>query len=207
MKRAVLLLFCAAMAGFPLYAQTRVDIGVWAVSPHIQGDNVIDDVNDIEIDFDEDVGYGVTGDVWWTDRWSTEVGIYGFNARGTQRIGFLDETLDLGDLDVQPVTATLRFHLGGDRFDFYLGAGGAYVLFQDLTSDELRLVGTERVEIDDETTWLADAGLTFQISENFALGLDAKWISLEVDTVSDAGEELTLDLDPLLISGGILMRF
>lgn len=206
MKRAVILLFCAAIAATPLSAQ-GVDIGLWAVSTTLQGDNAIDDVNSIEINFDENVGYGVTADIGWTERWSTEIGVYGFDADGSLDLGFLDESIDLGSLDVQPITATLRYHFGGDRVDFYLGGGAAYALFQDLKSDDLRAGGTELIEIDDELTWLANIGLSIQITEGFAIGIDGKWIPLEADTLSNNGEELTLELDPVMISGGILLRF
>lgn len=205
MKRAAVLLFLLTLAAVPLSAQ--VDFGLWAVSTTLQGSNDVDDVNDISIEFDENIGYGVTADIWWGDRISTELGVYGIDADGSIEVGFLDETIDLGSLDVMPVTATLRFHFGGDRFDGYIGAGGVYALFEDLRSDDLMTGGTEYVEIDDTLSWLANAGFVVRFSEGFGIGVDAKWIPLDADTVDNFGEELTLELDPLMISGGVVLRF
>ncbi|MBW3564832.1 MAG: porin family protein [Acidobacteria bacterium] len=206
MRRVGILLISAAMASAPVLAQD-VDLAVWGVSHTFQGDNRIDDVNDIDIEFDENIGFGLTGDLHWTDLFSTEIGVYALDADGTLNLGFLDERIDLGSLDVMPVTATLRAHFGTDRFDVYVGAGGAWVMFDDLSSVDLREGGTEFIEIDDELTWLANAGLTFWLNEGFGIGVDAKWIALEADTLSDTGEAIPLELDPLMISGGLILRF
>lgn len=207
MKRAVLLLLSIAVTAIPLSAQ-GVDIGLWAVHTTLQGENRIDEVDDVSIEFDENIGYGVTADIAWNNLLSTEIGVYGFDADGSINLGFLDETVDLGSLDVMPVTLTLRAHFGGDRFDGYVGAGAAYAMFENLRSDDLAFGGTEFIEIDEELTWLANAGFSVRLGEGFALGLDAKWIPLEADAIDDQGiEELTLELDPLMISAGLILRF
>ena len=206
MKRIGVAMALGALAAVPLAGQ-EIDLGVWVVSPSFQADNVIDAVDAVEIQFDENLGYGVTGDIHWSDLLSTELGVYGFDADGSLVLGFLDEELDLGPLDVMPITATIRAHFGSDRFDVYVGAGAAYVIFDDLESQDLASSGTERIEIDEEVTWLANIGLNFMINEGLGIGVDAKWLSLDADTLSEDGEAVHLELDPLMISAGIFLRF
>lgn len=208
MNRPALLILTMALIALPMSAQSGIDIGVWAVSTTLQGDNVINDVDDIEIEFDEEIGYGVTADVFWTDLISTEIGLYGLKSDSTMVLGFLDETVNLGSLDIMPVTLTLRLHFGGDRFDGYVGAGGVYAMFENLRSSDLELGGTEHLDIDDETGWLANAGFSVRITNSLAIGVDAKWIPLDVTVEDDQElEAIDLELDPLMISGGLLLRF
>ena len=207
MNRTIGTLFLMAMVAMPLSAQ-NVDIGLWAVSPELQGTTVIDEDSDIGIDFDEEIGFGATVDYFWTPRISTELGVYSFSADGTLNIGVLDDTVDLGQLDVLPVTLALRAHFGGDAFDFYVGAGGAYATFEDLNSDELLAGGVDRIEIDDEFTWLANAGLSIRLTQSLRLGLDVKYFPLETPAVDNLDrDEVDLELDPLLLSGGVIFRF
>lgn len=207
MNRVVAICFSMTMATMTLSAQ-NVDLGLWAVSPELQGDTRIDETSDIGINFDEEIGWGLSVDYFWTPRLSTELGVYSLSADGSLDIGVLDESVNLGSLDVVPVTLTLRAHFGGEAFDFYVGAGGAYALFEDLHSDELRLGGVDFIEIDDEFTWLANAGLSIRLTQSLRLGLDAKWIPLETTAIDNLGrDEVDLELDPLLLSGGVIFRF
>lgn len=208
MNRFVASLFSAALIAAPLSAQ-NVDFGIWATSTTLQGDNLIDEDADIEIELDENIGWGGTVDVFWGSTFSTELGVYGFDADGAIRIGGpLDETIDLGSLDVMPITLTLRAHFGGERFEGYVGAGGAFVTFDNLESDDLLLVGIDSIDIDDETTWLANAGFSVGITGRLRVGVDAKWIPLEALGVDNLGnEEVPIELDPLMLSGGLIWRF
>lgn len=208
MNRAVAMIFSMAVVAMPLNAQ-NVDFGLWAVSTTLQGENRVDEAADIEINFDEEIGWGVTADIFWSPRISTEVGVYGIEAGGSLDLGgILDESIDLGSLDIVPITLTLRAHLGGDRFDFYGGAGGVYAMFDDLQSDDLRLVGVESIEIDDEFTWLLNAGASIRLTDGLRIGIDAKWIPLEAEGINDLGTDaVPLELDPLMISGGLIFRY
>lgn len=208
MNRVIAMLFSVAMVAMPLGAAS-VDLGVWVVSPEFQGDNRIDDASDIEINFDEEIGFAGTASILWTSGFSTELGIYRFSSDGSMDIGgVLDESIDLGQLDVMPVTLTLRAHFGGERVDFYVGAGGAWVTFDDLESDALRLGGVESIKVDDEATWLANAGLSIHLTRSLRLGLDVKYIDLETSATDNIGrDEVELELDPLLVSAGVMYRF
>lgn len=207
MNRVITILFLMALIAMPLSAQ-NVDIGLWAVSPDLQGTTRIDEASDTGIDFDEEIGWGLSVDYFWTPRISTELAVYSFSADGTLNIGVLDDSVNLGKLDVLPATLTLRAHFGGDAFDFYVGAGGAYATFEDLTSDELLLGGVERIEVDDEFTWLANAGLSIRLTQSLRLGLDVKYFPLETPAIDNLGrDEVELELDPLLLSGGLILRF
>jgi outer membrane protein W len=206
MKKFSLIIVGIVLATVPAAAQ-NVDLGLWATNLSIS-DSTLEGTNDVRLRFDENWGFGVTADVRW-GRWlSTEIGLYDLSADGVLAIGgFLEENIDMGRLRMMPVTLTVRAHFGGARFDGYVGAGIAYVMIDDLESRDMELIGTGVIEIDDETTWLANAGFSFRVTRGMALGIDAKWISLTADTTSNLGERVEFDLDPLLISAGIIFRF
>lgn len=206
MFRTLAVLFSAAIMSAPLAAQS-VDFGIWANSTILQGDNRVDDVSDVEIDFDEEIGWGASVDLFWTPRFSTELAAYSVEAGGSMNIGILDEQIDLGTLNVTPVTLTLRAHFGGDRADFYAGAGGAWAMFDDLQSADLEIVGVDAIEIDDEFTWLVNAGTSIRLTQSLRIGADAKWIPLEATGVDTAiGDAVPLELDPLVLSVGLIWR-
>ena len=207
MNRVLAMFFSMAMVAMPLSAAS-VDLGLWVVVPELQGSNRID-ASGVEIKLDEKIGLAGTASVLWTSGLSTEVGIYSFSTDGSLRGGLAGgNSVDLGELDALPITLTMRGHFGGERVNFYVGGGGAYVRFDDFSSEALRLAGVERIQIDDEATWLANAGASFHLSKNLRIGIDLKYFPVKIRRVQlPSRERVDLELDPLLLSGGVIYRF
>ncbi len=215
MKRLTVLIavLVTTFAG-ALSAQT-LEWGAWATNLEIQGDNVIDPDFGIEIVFDEGAGYGFTVNRYWGNRWSTELGAYSIDADTVVKIGFLDETIEADKLDMVPVTLMLQYHFrGADApFDAWVGAGPVFVFVQnDLNSADLIDNGLGPVEFDDEFTWGANFGFSYHFTDAFGIGVDIKWIPLDLDSEGPGSEALggteeVLEIDPLMASVGILYRF
>lgn len=203
---AATILLVAALA-VPAFAQdSPVDFTIWGSWVDMQGSN--DFGNGFETDFESGSGFGLSTNIFLTDRFSTEVAIFALRSDAALTLdgGF---PLDLGRVDLLPVTVGVQFHPAGtSRFDPYLGAGVAYVMTDDLQSTDLDNVGLGTIEIDDEVTWMANAGLGIQFTDSFGIALDARYLPVKPASKSKlGGAEQDLELTPLVVSAGLRFRF
>ena len=191
------------LASFPLAAQST-DIGLWIAGAQI-GDTNTDGST---IKFDDGRGFGASLNHFWTDHLSTEIGA---TALKSDNGGIYQDRIRLvstGELKMTPITAMAQWHFGRHaRIDPYVGAGVAYVLTDDLQSDDLDATGIGKVEIDDGTGWTVGAGATFNLSDRFGITLDGKYIRFRPDSAGPGGTTVRLDFDPLVISAGMRLRF
>lgn len=202
---SIALLF--AFSAAPLLAQDRsLEIGLWGSMVEMQGSTSFDD--GFETEFESGTGLGLTANVFLTNRVSVEAGAFLLETDAALNFDDVDQ-LDLGSVDLVPFTLGVQFHfLGQSRFDPYIGGGAAYMMADDLESVDLTGVGLGSIEIDDEVTFYANAGLGFQFTPGFGLALDARYIPYEPNSVSTVtGTEEDLELSPLILSGGIRLRF
>jgi len=88
-------------------------------------------------------------------------------------------------------------------FSPYIGGGVAYVSGEAGSIDEDEL---ESVDLENELEFLANAGINIGFTQGFALFVDGKYILYEARGEGDA-EEDALELNPLIISGGVKFRF
>jgi outer membrane protein W len=205
-----LIVFLAVLMSAPLAAQNAgVDVGVWGSWANMGGPTRFED-DDSLVEFDDASGFGISANFFWGRRISTELAVYSISTDGTLAGGPpIPFTADLGSLNLTPITATLQLHFAPHAtFAPYVGAGIAHVIAGRLESTDLDLLGIGTVEVDDETTWHANAGINFRITPNFGIGVDAKYISLRAASRA-AGEvaDVELELNPLIISLGARFRF
>jgi outer membrane protein W len=190
------------LASLPLAAQSN-DLGLWAAAGQV-GDTTSEGVT---IDFDDARGFGASLNHFWSDHLSTELGAMALRSDdgGISIDG--QRLLSTGELKLIPITAAVQWHFNRHaRFDPYVGAGVAYVLTDDLQSSELDAVDIGTVEIDDGIGWVVGAGGTFALSSRFGVAVDAKYIRFRPDS-GPPGDSIPLDLDPLVISAGIRLRW
>jgi outer membrane protein len=212
--RLILILAVASLAAVPAFAQSRsVDLTGYVSWMDPSGDNTIVDDPDgtIDINFDADQGFGIALDVFWSNRISTELAVMKFSPEAAFEGTGGFESLIAGDLDMMPITATLRFHFAPEsRFDPYIGAGVAYVLFDEISSRNLSDIDIDALDVDDDYGFLLNAGFSFDITPNFALVLDAKYVPVESSiNARGAGpaEALNLEINPLILSAGLSFQF
>lgn len=216
-KTAVILLLAALAVTMPASAQSRfvdvigraswVDLGA---SDAFEGGGF----DESEIEFDSEIGYGAAVNFFLGNRISLELGASIFEPETTltsnnPTVPFLTR----GTLEMIPITGVLQFHFApASRFDPYIGAGAAYVLFDELNNtDDLDQVQFERLDFEDNVGLAVNAGVNIGFGANFALNLDAKYVPVEssAEAVFVIGPNSTAEVavNPLIVSAGLALRF
>lgn len=208
-----LLLICSAL---PLAAQTRsVDILGFASWVDVSGDTTFDeDADDFGIEFESDQGWGGAVNVFWGSRFSTEfaASIVSPEVNVDPTSGGIPPFL-AGEMEMIPITATLQFHLApAARFNPYIGAGVAYVLFDDVEdSGDLGDIDVESIEFEDDYGVVFNAGLDIGVTDMMALNVDAKYVPVESSATAvfttGPGETAEVSVNPLIISAGLRLKF
>jgi outer membrane protein W len=178
------------------------DLGVFISTSQFE-DSEIDDAGDIfDVEFDEDMGYGVLYNRFWTNNFSTEFAYQKLGADLT--VSLADIAADAGDLDLDVLSATAQWHFAkGSMISPYIGAGAAYISGQagSITGDEL-----DDVDLESDVDFLANAGINVGLGRSFVVFLDGKYIMYEARGEDDT-DDTALDINPLVLSGGIKFRF
>jgi outer membrane protein W len=201
------LIFTALLlTALPLAAQST-DVTVWVSSQMNSDGGRFADDEDAEVRFDNGSGYGVSVSRAFTRRLSGELALFRTSSSAEIREG--TQRLDLGDIELTPITAMLRYHVAhGARAGAYVGAGLAHVMADDLDTADLRALGIAPVRLDSETAAVIGAGVTIDLNARWGLAVDARYIPLELSgRAAGDSDRLSVDMDPLLISGGVRVRF
>lgn len=201
-KLLVVLLFVSA----PLFAQERnIHLTIWGSQVDMEGDT---DLGDFEADFDDGKALGVSAN-YGLNRWFSVEGSV-FLIRSDATLGFEDASLELGAVDLVPFTLGGQVHFLGEssRIDPYIGAGGAYVVADDLSSSDLDTLGLGRIELENQATYYLNAGVGIRIAGGFGITVDGRQIQYEPSSRSTTtGVEQDLDLSPRILSVGLRLRF
>lgn len=126
-----------------------------------------------------------------------------------QAVGTALGTVDLGQVTHFPPTLTLKYRWTDfGRFEPYVGAGVNWTRFID---DELPAGGpVTGIDYDDSFGGALQAGFDYRLNEHWALNLDVRKIWINSDVTIDAGGTIIdadVDIDPVVVSGGLAYRF
>jgi outer membrane protein W len=205
-KRILLLILALTSAPSFVKAQTTQtsDVAVWVTGSKFKEPDVIFEEDDIaSFELDEQAGYGLSFNHFWTNAFSTELAYHTFGAELSLAAG--NESFTIGDINASSLSGTAQWHFRrGTRFSPYVGAGIAYVQGDFDAVDELE--AEANFTFDPETTGLFNAGANIAITDSLAIGLDAKWISWAPQAENDDESE-SLAINPLLVSAGLRYRF
>jgi outer membrane protein W len=205
MKSLKITLLLVLVAALPALAQAPVDISVFASWVDAQGDTIL--AEGPETNFESGDGFGVAINWFWGRSLSTELSASAIKMDAGLDLGG-QPFVDLGSIDLTPIALTFQYHFARDSvIDPYLGVGAAWVLVEDIESDDLDLLFGP-LKVDDEFTYVLNAGLGIRLTQTFGLYLDAKYMPLEIATRA-AGDtvDTKLEIDPMIISAGIRIRF
>ncbi len=217
MKKNILLAVVLTSLAIPAFAQTRsVDIiarGSY-VDPNGEGTLDRNNLSDLDIDFDSEIGVGLGLNVFLSNRISAEFAASVVEPEVALRSNNpLIPALSGGALEMIPITGTLQFHFAPDaRFSPYIGAGVAYVLFDELNdSSDLDSVKINAIDFDDDAGFVANAGFNFDITPRFALNFDAKYVPVNSAATavfaSGPGTNFEIEINPLILSAGLGFQF
>lgn len=175
-------------------------------------DPVVPDL-EASLEIDETMGYGISFNRYWTPAFSTEFAAMRLNSDVQATVGGLvgpSVTVGLGEFEMTTFTAIAQLHFArNSMISPYIG-GGVALAMGDLdveTEDDFGNPVEEELEVDDEISWVANAGLDVNLGQRFALFGDVRYIRYHPDTEDDEGTAVALDLDPLVISAGVKFRF
>jgi outer membrane protein W len=203
---ATLGLVLALLAG-PAAAQVRTEIGLLGTWVHSTSTTVTDATYDIGVKFQDGAGGGILVDMRPLRLVSFEFS--GFFTRQSGAITANGSTLvAAGRLDAIPVVLEAKFHpLGDGTFDPYLGGGGSYVWFRDLTDAGLDAAGIGAVSVRGTVGFAASAGIRIALSPGAAFLVDAKYLAVKPRSRAASGPPTDLKWNPLLVSAGFGFRF
>jgi outer membrane protein len=209
--RYVVTAVLALVLSLPAFAQRRfLDLSANAVWVDPSNSGSFEDLADpATIDFDGSVGYGAAANVFFSDRVSIEFAISRVDSDTTVRRRAV--TTPGGSLQMMPVTVVMQFHFAPNGFiDPYIGAGAAYVLFDDVEDNGVS--GLESIDFEDDAGLAINAGLGIRLGERFGLVIDGKYVPLESNAkavVLGTGQtsEGKVDISPIILSAGLSLRF
>ena len=199
---------------FPILAAAQQppsnDVGVWVSTSQFDKTSETDpDVGaELSLEFDENIGYGVTFSHYWGNALALELGAQKLGGDLNLSVGgpATDFSAKIGELDLQAYSATLQWHFArGSRISPYIG-GGAALVTADFDAEPIEGEPDEQVDLDNETTWLANAGVNFALTPSLSLGIDGKYIAYDPKGEGDTDDE-RLDVNPLVFSAGLRFRF
>lgn len=202
---ALFLLF----AGVPLLAQDEggrtKHLTVWASQAEFDTTELNDGFG---TDFDSKFSYGASATMFCTPHFAAEVAVFSLRSDAALMLDG-GTPLDLGKLELVPITFGAQFHiLGQSRFDPYIGAGGAYVMADDLFSADLESVGIGAIQLENKLTYYLNAGLGVQITRGLAIVADGRYLAYETGSRSSStGVNEDLELNPMILSAGLRLRF
>lgn len=212
MKVTNRILLVLVVLAFPLalFAQPANEVGVWISTSQFDDTGFVDeDGIELELSFDENIGYGVSFSHFWSQSLATEFSAQQLSADAEITVsgpGLPTFEIDGGELEVMVYAATAQWHFArGSRISPYVGAGAALVTGEVSGGDEID--GEDfSTDLENEFTWLANAGVNFGLTDSLSLGLDAKYIAYEPNAEGD-DEEASEELNPLVFSAGLKFRF
>lgn len=202
------LIAAIAVLTFPVVVTAQQnELGVFVTLPSFNDSNIIED--DLGLDaqaaFDESIGYGLSFNRYWTSRLSTEFAAQALNSELDVEVEGLE--FDAGEVDLVAFTAIAQLHLAPNgMLDPYIGAGVAHItgdaafISDDETGEE------ETVDLESETTWVANAGVAYRYAGNIAIFADVKYLAYDARAEGDSADEAAA-LDPLVYAAGIKFRF
>ncbi|HVR41862.1 MAG TPA: OmpW family outer membrane protein [Thermoanaerobaculia bacterium] len=200
------------LAAVPAEAQTRffdLTASYARVDPQTDSRPGLSTIDEFELD--SSGGFGLAVNVFFTDRISTEFAAYVVDTEASVRPR-LTNRFPVGDLQMIPLTVTLQYHFNPEgRIDPYLGAGVAYVLFDDVSEFPDGGTGLRAIDVDDDFGYVINAGLSFDITPRFAILGDVKYVPVDAGAravfASAPDQEFGLEMSPLILSIGLSVQF
>jgi outer membrane protein W len=167
---------------------------------------------DVVIEAEDAFGGRFAYEVLFADRWGAEL------AAGTARHDvsveaegafFPSSGFDLGTIRVTPITASLLYHFDPHgKADFFFGGGAAWVDYGDF-----QLHGTfvdpdddDSFPVDPDLTYTLQAGIDLRLGDRWGLTGNVQWTDTDAE-LDDADDGETLPISPIVVGGGVALRF
>jgi len=205
--RALFLLF--VIAGLRVSAQQpQNEVALWTVGSYLTGETLSSiEGESADITFEDNgPGFGISLNRYWTDSFSTELAVMTFRSEMNIESPSLFSYV-AGEVRGRATTATAQWHFRpGTRFSPYLAAGAAHITGEFDPTDFGDGEDSSPIDLESETTWTAAAGFTINITDRWAVGLEAKRIPWSA--LNEGGDpNEAIDVDPMLYGTSVRFRF
>jgi len=214
MRFRAVMLFAALTLASSLFAQNEVAVFLNRTS--FKSTTVSDPTVGLtaKLKFDSKNAYGISFDRYISPTTSVQFLAQNLKADTVLEVNapsFPGFSTDAGSLELKEYDVALHWHFGaGHSFKPYVGfgiariQGGKIHVPADLTDSGV----DETHSLDDKTTWVADAGIDFQISPNLGVIVTAKYVPYKTSYGADPSEPVQkLKLDPRSLAAGLRWRF
>ncbi|PMR71374.1 OmpW/AlkL family protein [Halomonas heilongjiangensis] len=174
-------------------------LGVAKVAPKSDNGSLADGA--LDVDVQDDTGFAFTLGYRFHDKLGVEllaalpfehdIELNGNNVASTKHL---------------PPTLTLQYYpLGGTaaRVQPYVGAGINYTRF---SSEKLDIEGVD-LELDSSWGAAGQLGVDLLINDNWALNAAAWYLDIDTDATVGGADAGTVNIDPVVVMGGISYRF
>jgi len=203
----------------PAFAADRAfDLTGWAAwvdpnSSHTSGNSPAA-VQLFDVDYQGKLGYGIGANVFLGDHVSAAFDVVRARPKTTLRPRSGGGFYATGGTRMTPLSGVLQWHFAPNGgVDPYVGAGVAYVMF-----DKAEVFGNaivSQVDVKDKAGLALNAGVSFRISRTLAFTADGKYMPLKASasavyppgTIPIIPVVLDAKINPLIVSGGISLRF
>lgn len=200
-KRIFVVLVAASLLPLTAAAQNN-ELGAFISTSQLENSEIEDAGDVFDIEFEEDMGVGLLYNRFWFGGFSTELAYQRLGAN--LELSFDEITETVGEIDLDVLSATAQLHMArGAILSPYVGGGVAYVSGEAGSIDEDEI---ERVDLENELEFLANAGINLNLGRSFGIFVDGKYILYEARGEGESDGE-ALDVNPLIISGGLKFRF
>lgn len=214
MKSGILFaaMFLVAVPAMP--ADRTLEVAGWYVWMQPMADGVFDagsPVEPFDIEFSADTGYGASANFFLGNRVSTELAIAQIKTSVELQARGREANLVPRNSTIMPVTGTLQYHFAPDAMiDPYIGAGAVYTIIGNMNDTEEDDLSVDEIE-SGKVGYLINAGLSVELTEQFGLILDAKYVPSGGNaraTLNDAaGTQADIKFSPIIVSLGFSYRF
>ena len=210
--RYVVAVALALVCSAPAFAQRSFDLTGNVVWLDPTGAGTFGDLFDpVDLEVDSDIGFGIAANVFFSDHLSAEFAVARVENETNLRRRATGAAATGGNLEMTPLTAVLQYHFAPNgAIDPYLGAGGAYMLFD--FSQGQGITGVDQIDVDDDIGFAVNAGLGIKLGGRLGLNFDAKYVPVESAAraviVSSGEDSFTrIDVSPIILSAGVSLRF
>jgi outer membrane protein len=212
MKRIVFLIAIVVLAAAPAFA-SGFELEGWASWVNTNSSTAFNSAapnQPFGISLHNKMGYGAGANIFWTNNISTDFSAV--EVRPSSRfVTTANGAIVSGpSLRMTPLTALLQFHFSPKgTFDPYVGAGAAYVLFDNISGPGS--LGVNKINFKNDVGLALNAGLQFGLTRGLALVADGKYVPVHSSTTAvytAGGQTISkFKINPAIFSAGLALRF
>jgi outer membrane protein len=210
---------CACATAVPSFAADRAfDLTGWAawVDPNSSHTSFgpAAPVQLFDVDYRGKLGYGIGANIFFGNHVSAAFDVVRARPKTTVVSPSSGVSYATHGTSMTPLSGVLQWHFAPDgAVDPYVGAGAAYVLL-----DRVNVFGNAtlgQIDIKDKAGLALNAGVSLRISRRLAFTADGKYVPLKAQanaiyppgTIPTIPVVLNVKINPIIISGGLSLRF